>query len=431
MRLLPRSLFAIAFIAFIGIVGTWLGQFETIWRVFAVAIVVLILFEFLDAQSWPLQLKLDQPNQLGLGAYHLATLSLTNAGRKSRTFRFRPVTPRGVGGDQKDHQATLRPGHIASENFELMGTRLGEHDWPRQPVEIIGLLGFSAWIRRVPIETMSRVVPDTAAHRRSRIGAIDMGARRDPIAMGQGDELRSLRDYAPGDPPSTIDWKVSARQRRLVVRELEADRHIEIIFALDAGQASSLACEKLTLLGHYANVAARLAVTAEAYGDRYGLVVFADRVYASLGIGNGVGHQRKLHNTLAAVRSSNAAANPLPAMVAVSRMAERRSLIVLFTQLDHAQADGQLLQATTLLRPKHLPLLVAVRDPAVAQLENRTAQHWLDPYVSLAASEHRQDVIAARQRLSRLGANVIEAEPRELDARVLNRYAELRRTNRV
>lgn len=40
---------------------------------------------------------------------------------------------------------------------------------------------------------------------------------------GGGEEFRALREYRPGDDPRRIAWRVSARQRKLVLREMEQE----------------------------------------------------------------------------------------------------------------------------------------------------------------------------------------------------------------
>ena len=53
---------------------------------------------------------------------------------------------------------------------------------------------------------------------------------------GEGREFESLRDYVQGDDPRTIDWKASAKRRKYVVRNYEAERSQNIVLAIDAGR---------------------------------------------------------------------------------------------------------------------------------------------------------------------------------------------------
>lgn len=431
MTLRPRTVALTVLVALIGIVASWRGFPPFVWQLPAVIVVMLVFAEFGTVRKRALSLVLSQPPQLGLGAEHAASVAITNGGATRCKLRACPVPPPGIATARRDFQRQLAPGESAVHEFTLSGTALGRHEWPHQPVEIRGRYGLADWIRYVPINSVTKVVPNRKLVHVGSHGLAQSGQRRVLKAGSGNEETRGLREYSPGDPPATIDWKATARQRELMVRETTNTEHIEIVVAIDAGQASGLTCGNLTVLGHCANVAARLLATAELRGDRAGLLVFADRVLGSLPAGHGPAHQRRLQELLAATITADAESNPLPAVVALSRLAQRRSLIVLFSQLHDVQASGQLFRAIKLLRPKHLPLVVALRDPAIDMLAGQPASRWLDPYVSLAAIEYRREVRAIAQRLQRLGADIVEAAPDELGAAVMQRYEQLSRLRRV
>lgn len=418
-------------IAAIGIAATWLGWSPLWWQLPAFTLATLILFEFRETRASTLHMALSQPARIGLGSSHRALLTLRNDGTLRHHLKFCPAPPDGVTVARRDCVTELVPGASATEEFPVSGSILGVHEWPRQPVEIRGRLGLARWIRHVPLVAASRVVPNVQLVQTVSRGLSEAGQRLHLRAGSAGEETWGLRQYAAGDPPSAIAWKTTARQRELMVWITTNTQHLEMVVAIDAGRTSGLSCGNLTMLGHSANVAARLLTTAELRGDRTGLLVYADRVLSSLPLGHGPSHQRRLQNMLAATVTSRDESNPLPAIVELSRLAQRRSLVVLFCQLHDAEANGQLLRAIRLLRPKHLPLIVALRDPEIDALSSKPATHWSDPYTSLAAMEYQRDVRAVKQRLQRLGADVIEATPNDISNAVLQRFQQLRKLRRI
>jgi uncharacterized protein (DUF58 family) len=50
------------------------------------------------------------------------------------------------------------------------------------------------------------------------------GGRSHPTRRGTGPDIRTLREFQPGDDPRDLHWKQSARMRRWIVREREAER---------------------------------------------------------------------------------------------------------------------------------------------------------------------------------------------------------------
>ena len=61
------------------------------------------------------------------------------------------------------------------------------------------------------------------------------GGRPHPRHRGSGSGLRTLRDFVPGDDPRDLHWKQSARMRRWIVREREAERDRVLFLAVDNG----------------------------------------------------------------------------------------------------------------------------------------------------------------------------------------------------
>ena len=54
-------------------------------------------------------------------------------------------------------------------------------------------------------------------------------------AVGSGVEFGGVRPYAPGDRRRDIDWRTSARQQRLFVRQYAAERGFDLVTVLDVG----------------------------------------------------------------------------------------------------------------------------------------------------------------------------------------------------
>ena len=98
--------------------------------------------------------------------------------------------------------------------------------------------------------------------------------------------------------------------------------------------------------------------------------------------------------------------------------------------LDDTGSDGQLGQAVRLLRPKHLPVVCGLMSPELGALREREAHRWLDPYISLAATEQIARVRATSAALRQLGAPVVLTHPPVRGA-VLGTYDQMRARRRV
>jgi uncharacterized protein (DUF58 family) len=59
------------------------------------------------------------------------------------------------------------------------------------------------------------------------------GGRPHAFKRGGGFDIRTLRDFVPGDDPRDMHWKQSARMRRWIVREREAERDRAVVLTID------------------------------------------------------------------------------------------------------------------------------------------------------------------------------------------------------
>jgi uncharacterized protein (DUF58 family) len=128
------------------------------------------------------------------------------------------------------------------------------------------------------IEVLPRTVTgflSSARGARARRAADEGRRGRGP---GHADEVRELRDHAPGDPLKRVAWKASARRGRLLVREMERDESDVIWLVVDAsielwaGRPGGAPLDRVT------DEVASLATRLLRRGARVGLAVTATRL---------------------------------------------------------------------------------------------------------------------------------------------------------
>jgi uncharacterized protein (DUF58 family) len=87
---------------------------------------------------------------------------------------------------------------------------------------------------RLPRELVVYPLPET-----SSVPAVpaeeSRGGRPHPRQRGGGSDIRTLREFSPGDDPRDLHWKQSARMGRWIVREREAERDRSLFLAIENG----------------------------------------------------------------------------------------------------------------------------------------------------------------------------------------------------
>ncbi len=429
MSLTLRSYLLAAMVTLLGVIGQWLEAIPSdAWRIPAAALLVLLLIEGLEARRLPLPLRRELPPRLKLGRSDETRLRLDNPHRRTLQLQLVETPPEGGEAPLAMREWSIAGGESGQLVTPFLPSRLGPLEWPGPRLRLSGRFGLAWWNRRPPAEASAGVpvVPDHLHGREHHAGSSEEGERLRPRA-GRGFELYDLRAYQPGDPLHAIDWKASARSGRTTVRRFSEEQHLELLILIDCGRGSRLGAGRLQRFGHYCNIAARLGERALLNGDRLSLLAYADDVVAEAAALRGQSGLLRARHLLESLRPSAHDANPLPAALRARRLARRRSLVVLLSDLDDDLQQGQLLRAIGLLRPKHQPLLGALEDETVASMRREFAGEWLSPYRNLAAEELQRRHRAARLQLQRLGVEVVMALPERLDGALMARYEELRR----
>jgi uncharacterized protein (DUF58 family) len=432
MHLRRAALVLAVLTALIAVLGDWSGDvvMARLWCLPAGLLLLGLAYESIVATRAHLELEVAANAPWYLGRPNSLRFTLAHSLRRTLAVEFAPVGPAPFNMDFHVHVVDIAPG--AREDVDVAATprRLGTFSWPVQGLRVRGPLGLASWTRRLNAAYEARVSPDLLREMPAAQGLGGAGQRISP-RRGSGAELLQLRRYQPGDPPRIIDWKASARARRLVSRDFAEDQHLEVIVVIDAGRSSGLRAGELDRFGHYVNTASRLAQYVVTQDDLIGLVVFADQPLLALPPARGLAAVTRLRRLLAGAKVTASESNPVQAAVRVRSLVRQRSLVVLLTDLDDADVASQLLASVKLLLPKHLPFIAGLSSAAAETLAGARATSWLDPFESLAAQEYCTGLQRKVQALRSLGAPALVARPEQLESAVLEAYGSFRQRRRV
>jgi uncharacterized protein (DUF58 family) len=107
------------------------------------------------------------------------------------------------------------------------------------------------------------------------------GLHRSPF-VGFSVEFASHREYAQGDDLRHVNWKLFARQKRLYVKQFDAETNMNLYLLLDVSGSMSCHSKGVSKLDYGAALAAALAHLALKQHDAVGLILWADEVIAHL-----------------------------------------------------------------------------------------------------------------------------------------------------
>jgi uncharacterized protein (DUF58 family) len=432
MSLSGRAYLLIALTVLLAVVDQWTdGGFAQPWRYAAAFLLCALLLEWIRARHDAVRVRHHFEPELALGERGCLTVEIDNQTSRPLRIDTQFRLPAVLSGDEALTTWRVPARATVSRNFPVIPTALGTVTPGLLYSRMRGHLGLAWWSRRVCCATESLVVPSALERREAGAGQAPPGAQQAHGRQGSGDNLLALRDYQPGDPPRTIDWKATARRGRTTVRVCARDQRMNLLLIIDAGRTSCLQAGALTRLHHYVNIAARLAQLATLQGDNVGLMGFSSEPLETVALAPGMSSLPAVRESLGRLRSAAGDFNPLMAALAACRMLRQRGLVVFLCEIEQHAAATQLARACRLLTPKHLALVASLVDGDVRDIETQRCETWLDPYRRLAALEYARSRRSAALNLRRLGTEVVMSDPGDLDRKLMQRYRRLRQRQRV
>lgn len=290
------------------------------------------------------------------------------------------------------------------------------------------------WVRASLQQTV-RIYPNLEEAKRhsiylTRSRQIAVEKRRTRV-RGIGREFESLREYQPGDEYRDICWTAAARRAKLVTRLYQIERSQTVWIVIDSGRLMRARVGGLSKLDRAVNAALSLAQVALYSGDRVGLIAYGRRIRHQLPAARGSAHLRQLIEQLALVQEEKSEADHLQMAGRLLTDQKRRSLIVWLTDLAETAMTPEVVEAASMMMPRHLVLFVVVGQPDLGALASKTPRSESEMYRVAAAQEmiHRRELLLARLR--ERGALAIEVSSGAVSPVLVNAYLQIKERSQL
>ncbi len=356
---------------------------------------------------------------------------LVNLGRSTRRATVRDDAPETFHAVPAIFEIEAPPRREATLEYVAHPTRRGTYVLERVDLLVSSRLGLWRRPTRVPVSTTIKIYPDirqiaryTMLARRDRETAL--GVRR-TRRLGVDNEFERLRDYVDGDDMRRVDWRATARRKKLTSRAYQQNQSQHVLFLIDCGRLmAGDTGDGLTPLDHALNAMLLLAHVALARGDRVGLLAYSDRVRAFVAPASGARRIGRLVHAVHNLFPELVEPRLDRAFLELEHRCRKRSLVVLLTSaLDELDVrnTGDYLQN---LSGRHLPVGVFLRDHSFFAMADPPRGKGIALYQSAAAASILNDRERAMARLRGRGVFTLDVFPEQLTARLVNRYLEIK-----
>jgi uncharacterized protein (DUF58 family) len=408
--------------------------------VLGVAIVTLIVLDRQYAGDLTqFAITREHDAKLSLGVLNPITLRIESSAPLPTAITVHDEAPLlFLGADKTTRSARVGPRESYSLEYSVRPLRRGDFRFGAINVRWHGPSGLYVRQGKIAAEESVPVYPNLYEMRK-----YDLLVRRDQVTemglrnvrqRGQGTAFESLRDYTPDDPYRSINWKATARRGKPISTDFEPERSQRVIAVLDIGRMmrSPLHVHEdgvawdMAKVDFVINSVLLFAYVATLKGDQVGLLVFADKVQTFIPPKAGRAHFQKLLDAMYALESQPVEADYSRAVRFLEVQNKKRSLLVLFTDLSGSRAAESLLTYVPRLAPRHIPLLVTIRDPALDTEAVQRPGDSASVYRRAVAEELIDERKLLLDRLGRQGVLTLDVDARHLTMAVVNRYLQIK-----
>ena len=413
----------------------------------------------------------DLPASVRLTESASSRLTITNPTTRRARLLVRDAWPPSAAPAGRRPRLVLPPGESLRQTTRLTPHRRGDLAAGTVTVRSFGPLGLAARQRSLSVPGVLRVLPEFRSraqlpYRLARLRELD--GQASVYVRGQGTEFDSLREYAVGDDVRSIDWRASARAQKTMIRTWrpERDRHILIVLDTsrwaagrigatsemkDANTTSTGSIDQLRLDAGI-ETCLLMAALGSASGDRMSLLVADRQVRLRLA---GTGQQgsvlARFANGLSLAEPVLAEADWALIAAQIDQLCSQRSLVILVTGLDPALYAEGLGTVLPTLAHDHQVVIAHVTDPAEDALltpppsqgspknaTKKSASSHASPqpsldrvYAAAAAARLQLTTAGLANRVSRLGVEIVTADPDHLAPAVCDAYLALKAAGRL
>jgi len=319
--------------------------------------------------------------------------------------------------------------------FSLTALRRGKAVVERFWLRNAGPQGLMQNTLEFPVDKVARAEPDMGLLKRQTFQHFSAREYRAGLKMerypGEGSELESVREFMTGMDHRHIHWKASARHAKLLCRQFRAERSHQVILAIDTGRLMGEAIDRLPRLDHAIHSALLMTYMTARSGDRLGFYSFAARPGPFYPARAGMKAARSIIQLAGDLEYSTGETNYAWSLAALQGHLKRRSLVVVFTDFVDTATAELLVESLQHIVRRHLVVFVALRDPLLseAQAAAPTDFHLLNR--ALVADNLLQEREVVLKKLTRMGVRAIDAAPRDVSIRLLNKYLEVKRREMI
>jgi uncharacterized protein (DUF58 family) len=411
-----------------------LGQVTGLgYAIFWTYLMLLLVFSIIDLLLLPRRSQLEAvrelPKRAELGQPLEVAIRLRNRGSRLINVLVADDMPDVFTAEPILLAVLVQDGEQRIMAYKAAGTARGTYAFSFLDIRYWGRWGF--WTKQVRItqEQMIRIYPDL-----SNVKGLLSSVQDSLLLDGKkvykkqkvGSEFTHIREYTTDDDPRHMNWAAAARTGRLMTNVFEPERGKIVTLLLDCGRMMGVELDKQVKLDRSLEAAMTLAAIALKQGDQVAVLAFSGTVKAYVPAGRGMAHLQVILEAVFDLRHDAAESNFGIALEYLQRSQRRRSLIVLFSDMENYLFAEQLYPYIKRLRAAHLLLLLSLQDPLLHAWTRAVISDSRAAYIRSTAQKFALDRKQYTQKMAAIGIQVLDVPADQLAVTAVNYYLDVK-----
>ncbi|GAA4789743.1 DUF58 domain-containing protein [Lysobacter hankyongensis] len=407
----------------------------SVWLIALAGLVALALFDLWRLRVAPTpEVARSLPEAWPIGVERDVELRIEHYGRRQRvvvhdlhpgdwdlTDRTIPDLPRTI---------VLAADSVATLRYRLRPSVRGNFRFEGTQLRLSSPLRLWRQSRIVGAPQQVRVFPNFAplagfalfsAEQASRLVGAHIKRRR-----GEGTDFHQMREYRVGDSMRQIDWKATARARKLISREYQDEKNQQLLMVVDTGRRMLAHEGGLSHFDRALDATLVVSYIALKRGDAVGL-------FTAGGEQRWVAPQRGMAAIDTLLRASYdlqpvpVATDYLAASTELALRQRRRALVMLVTNLRDEDIED-VLGAVRLLQRRHLVVVASLRERDLDEALDQRVDDVRSAVRAAAAARYIAQRAAAHDLLRNHRVTVLDVTCEQLPAALVEQYLSIKRS---
>ncbi|MFB1050950.1 DUF58 domain-containing protein [Paraliobacillus sp. JSM ZJ581] len=337
---------------------------------------ILISISLIDLLLSPKRSLLEAhrsiPEEFERQKNHTITVTIQNNSNRPCMLRFVDQIPTSFQTIFPYNQM-IKAQRMTEINYHVFPLERGEYMINKLYIRYKSMLGLWEKQKTVTIRQVAHVIPNLEETNRYLASAqrylLHEGIKIRKQKTGMG-EFSKVRSYVVGDDPRKINWHQSAKLQEVMTNEYEPEHGKHITLLIDCGRMMGVELDKGNRLEKVLEATIATAAAALKNGDYVSVVAFSSKIHTYVAPAKGLEHLQVILRAVYALQVDASESNYTNVLHYVQLKQKKRSLLLLFSDVDTFVYEETILHSLQQIRKKHLFIIIGIEDEQLQAKRN-------------------------------------------------------------